>query len=496
MLLQIVLVPVLASAVVYALGRRFTHRTGWIAFTAVFYTTLLSLVVATIVSSGEPLSEVYEWAPRMGLSFGLRADGLSLPLILTINILSTAVSMYSIPYMREKIGDKGKEYGVYYALYLLYTAGMVGAVLATNLIEFFLFYEFMLIPSYFLIVQWGYGARERIAFMYFVWTHLGALALLAGILSTYGVVGSLDIYEIPMLLEQANPSFELRLGISVLMLTGFLVKMAVFGLHVWLPHAHAEAPTPISALLSPAMIGIGGYATIRITMMFFPAVFEAIGSILSIWALVTIIYGGIMALAQDDLKRLLAYSSISQMGYILMGVASHSVLGVSGSMFHYVAHGTCKGLLFMVAGSIILQAGGLRSIKALGGLASRMPITTIAALIGFLGIMGIPPLNGFQSEWMLFSGVFQKAIASGSMPRLITAYTGIIATVLTACYSLWTIRRIFFGQRPDYLEHVKEAPREITIPLIVLSILTVLLGVFPTVISRILLPTVATIIGS
>ncbi len=495
-LLQIVLVPVVASVVIYVLSKRFAHRIGWAAFAAVFYTTLLSLVVATRVTGGEPLVEVYDWAPSMSLCFGLRADGLSLPLVLTINILSATISVYSIPYMKEKIGGKRKEYGVYYALYLLYTAGMVGAVLATNLIEFFLFYEFMLIPSYFLIVQWGYGARERIAFMYFIWTHLGALALLAGILSTYGIVGSLDIYEIPMLLKQANPSFESTVGISVLMLIGFFVKMAVFGLHVWLPHAHAEAPTPISALLSPAMIGIGGYATVRITLMFFPAVFEAFGTILSVWALATIIYGGMMALAQDDLKRLLAYSSISQMGYMLLGISSHSVLGVSGSMFHYVSHATCKGLLFMAAGSIILQAGGLRSIKVLGGLASKMPITTMAALIGFLGIMGIPPLNGFQSEWMLFSGVFQEAITSGSVSRLITAYTGIIATILTACYSLWTIRRVFFGKRPDYLEHVQEAPREVTVPLLVLSIATVLLGVFPTIISRILLPTVATIMGN
>jgi len=198
-------------------------------------------------------------------------------------------------------------------------------------------------------------------------------------------------------------------------------------------------------------------------------------------------------LAQDDLKRLLAYSSISQMGYMLLGISSYSTLGVSGSMFHYVSHGTCKGLLFMVAGSIILQADGLRSIDALGGLASRMPITTTAALIGFLGIMGIPPLNGFQSEWMLFSGVFQEAIASGSTLKLITAYAGIMATILTACYSLWTIRRIFFGKRPDYLEHVEEAPKEVTIPLLVLSITTVLLGIFPSTLSRILLPAVATI---
>ncbi len=472
-----------------------THRTGWFVFAAVSYTTLLSLFVAAEVAEGNCLVEVYQWAPRVSLELALRADGLSTPLVLTINMLSAMVSVFSVPYMKEKIGQRKNEYGLYYALYLLYTAGMVGTVLATNLIEFFLFYEFMLIPSYFLIVQWGYGARERIAFMYFVWTHLGALALLGGILSIYALVGSFDIYKIPILLQEAKLSLDLMTTVSMLMFVGFFVKMAVFGLHVWLPHTHAEAPTPISALLSPAMIGIGGYATVRTTMLFFPEVFESVSLVLSVWALLTIIYGGLMALAQDDIKRLLAYSSISQMGYMLLGISSHSILGVSGSIYHYVSHGACKGLLFMVAGSIILQARGLRSIKALGGLSRNMPITTVAALTGFLGIMGIPPLSGFQSEWMLLSGVFQSAITSGSILRVFVAYASIMAAVLTLLYSLWTIRNVFFGSRPEHLEHVQEAPREVTVPMLVLSVITLLLGAYPPLITKMLLPAVSSFLG-
>lgn len=445
---------------------------------------------------GATLIETYNWAPNIGLIFGLRVDGLSVPFILTISVLSMLISVYSIPYMKHKIEDKKIEYGAYYAFLILYVAGMIGTVLATNLIELFIFYEFMLIPSYFLIAQWGYGERERIAIMYFLWTHIGALALLMGILLTYATVGSLNIYEIPILLAQINPSLELMTGISILMLLGFLVKMAVFGLHIWLPHAHGEAPAPISALLSPVMIGIGGYTAIRTTMMFFPTAFEVMSGILSIWALITIIYGSIMALTQDDLKRLLAYSSISQMGYILLGISSRSLLGVSGSVFHYVSHGTCKGLLFMIAGAIMLQADGIRSIKKLGGLGSKMPITTIAAIIGFFGIMGMPPLNGFQSEWMLFSGAFAGAMTSNSPIKLITASTGIIATILTACYGLWTIRRIFFGLRPEYLEEVKEAPLTITVPLLILSVMTILLGVYPAIITEQLLPIISSIIGN
>ncbi|MEM2904355.1 MAG: NADH-quinone oxidoreductase subunit M, partial [Candidatus Bathyarchaeia archaeon] len=387
-----------------------------------------------------------------------------------------------------------EEYGSYFALYVLYAAGMLGTVLSTNLVEFYLFYELMLIPSYFLIAQWGYGERERIAFMYFLWTHVGALALLLGILTTYAAAGSFDIYAIPGLLAAGSQSFDLLRWISIAMFLGFFVKMACFGLHVWLPHAHAEAPTPISALLSPAMIGIGGYATVRITLMLFPTVFQALSIALSVWALLTMFYGGFMALTQDDIKRLLAYSSISQMGYILFGVASTSLLGVSGSMFHYVSHGTGKGILFLAAGAIMLQTEGLRSIRKMGGLASKMPVTATAALIGFLAIMGTPPLNGFQSEWMLFGGALMEAVRQQSVLRLVIASLGVASSALTAGYGLWTIRRVFFGPRPEELEHVKEAGPLVTAPLVTLIVVTVALGVYPGVIVDALTSTVRNIL--
>jgi NADH-quinone oxidoreductase subunit M len=426
--------------------------------------------------------ENYSWAPNLGVVLGLRADGLSSPLILAINILSLVLSIYSISYMKHRIEDKINEYGTYYAFFLLFVAGMLGAVLSTNLIEFFAFYEFMLIPSYFLVAKWGYGEREKISLMYFLWTHVGAILLLIGILSTYALVGSFDIYLIPQLIEQIQPPFETTLWISILMFVAFFVKMALFGLHIWLPHVHAEAPTPISSLLSPAMIGIGGYAIVRIIISFYPLTLDFFRDFLSIWAVGTMAYGGIMALVQDDLKRRLAYSSISQMGYILLGISSFTVIGVSGSMFHYVSHATCKGLLFMVAGSIILQTDGLRSIKKLGGLASKMPITTIATIIGFFGIMGIPPLNGFHSEWMIFSGIFNTALHSESLLRSVIAGAGIVTTIFTVGYGLQTIQKIFFGPRPEYLENVKEAPIKITLPLIVLIFVTLLLGLFPSAI--------------
>ncbi|MEM2739379.1 MAG: proton-conducting transporter membrane subunit, partial [Candidatus Bathyarchaeia archaeon] len=349
-LIQTVLTPIVLAPIVYLASRRLSHHVGWLAFAILLHSTAMMLMVA-----GSEYIEVYSWVPRMGWDIGFKLDGLSFPFAFNIAVLSTVIAVYSIPYMEHRIGDKPGEYGSYYALYLLYAAGMLGAVLATDLVEFYIFYELMLIPSYLLIARWGYGERERIAFMYFLWTHIGALALLASIVAIYWITGATSIEAVKTILQNSRIPFQLEVGIATAMLVGFLVKMAVLGLHVWLPHAHAEAPTPISALLSPAMIGIGGYGVIRIALGSFPQFFKVYSLPIALWAFLTMLYGGLMALSQDDIKRLLAYSSISQMGYLLFGVSSANMLGVSGSILHYLSHGLGKGILFMIAGILIMQ---------------------------------------------------------------------------------------------------------------------------------------------
>ena len=485
-LLQILLVPLAFVFITYFVGLRWGRRTGWLAFLSLLYSTVLTLLVA--IRGGAV--EYYEWRP-IGI-FGLKADGLSIPILFIISLLCALISIYSMSYMTHTINDDKAQFGLYYALLLLYSIGMMGAVLATDLIEFYLFFELMLIPSYFLIAKWGSGDRDRISFMYFIWTHIGALALLAGILSVGYFSGTFDLQSI---VSGSIPE-NLRLFIVCLMTVGLLVKMAAFGLHIWLPHAHAEAPTPISALLSPAMIGIGGYAIVRIVMTILPSAFMEISTFLAVWAVVTMFYGGAMALVQDDIKRLLAYSSISQMGYILLGIASFQTLGVSGAMFQYVTHGLGKGILFMVAGVIMIQTDGLRSIRKMGGLAAKMPITATAALIGFLTIMGIPPTSGFISEFLIFAGSFHEGFQLSSMTRVALSFLGVISTALTAGYSLWAIRRIFFGELPSELTNVKEAPWTMTAPLLVLCAISVILGIFPDLVERLLLPAVKAILGS
>lgn len=487
LLIGAIVVPLVGAAVAYLSAPLLKAKTGYAA-------ALLSLVpLAAILVAGNDArstlsrvySESYSWAP-IG-TFGLRVDNLSLPILLTISLLSALIAVFSVPYMKERIGDNPGRYGLYYSLYMLYSLGMLGTVFASNLIEFYLFFEIMLVPSFFLIAEWGYGDRAKISISYFIWTHVGALILLVGILVTGFLAGSTDMDSVVNNLA-TNPnliSTTVRLAVVGAMCIGLFVKIAQFGLHTWLPSAYAEAPTPISALLASAMTGIGGYAIVRLVITIYPSAFSTLSPIFTGWALITMFYGAGMALVQDDIKRLLAYSSMSQMGYILFGLATFTSFGISGSMFQYISNATAKGILFIVVGAVMLQFRGERSMSKMGGLAGKMPITASAAFIGSLALMGFPTTNGFFSEFLLFQGAFIRATGSFSDYEIIVAVLGVVATAFTAGYSLMALRKIFFGPAKAESADVKEAPWSITIPLIVLSIVTIGLGLYPTpVISR------------
>jgi len=482
-------IPLLAVAVTYFVGKMMGKNVGWLVAASLVVSLALLAGVALGITDGSAYREVYTWAPQVGLGFTLLADGLSIWVLLTINILCLAITVYSMPYMEHRLHEwehethetKGNDaYASYFALYLLYTVGMLGTVMSTNLIQFYLFYELMLIPSWLLINNYGYGDREKIGMIYFMWTTLGAVILLAGILAAYAITGSFEISSLTRLIGVSNAGW-----IAMAMLFAFFTKMAVFGLHTWLPFAHAEAPTPISALLSPAMIGIGAYASLRLVIIPMTPVFQTFSWVFTLWALVTMIYGGMMALTQDDIKRFLAYSSISQMGYIFLGLASVTPNGEVGAMFHYVSHGFGKAILFLVAGVLISQTG-TRSIKKMGGLADKMPWTAVMAVIGFLTIGGVPPTMGFMSKFFIFAGVFNNGLAT---PELVwTGIVGIIMTVLTIGYAFWTIRRVFYGPLPGHLKNVKEAPLTMLLPIVVFAVLVILLGIWPTLITQYLSP--------
>jgi len=494
-LLMALVVPLVFVPLAYFIGKTTGKNTGWLIAASLVVSLLLFVGVALGISDGSAYRETYSWAPQVGLNFTLLADGLSIWVLLTINILCLGITIYSMPYMEHRFHEwehetnekKGpSDFASYFALYLLYTVGMLGTVMSTNLIQFYVFYELMLIPSWLLINNYGYGDREKIGMIYFMWTTLGAVILLAGILAAYSITGSFEISSLTRLVGVSNAAW-----IMGAMLFAFFTKMAVFGLHTWLPFAHSEAPTPISALLSPAMIGIGAYAALRLVIIPMNPVFVNFSWVFTIWALVTMIYGGLMALTQDDIKRFLAYSSISQMGYIFLGLASVNLavtnggLGGIGAIYQYVSHGFGKAILFCVAG-ILLSQTGTRSIKKMGGLAEKMPWTAVLALIGFLTIGGVPPTMGFMSKFFIFSGVFSNQLASPM--QVWAAVVGIVMTVLTIAYAMWTIRRVFYGPLPEHLKQVKEAPMTMLLPLVMFAIFAIVLGIWPTLITNYLAP--------
>jgi proton-translocating NADH-quinone oxidoreductase chain M len=535
-LLAAIFIPLLVAPVAYAIGRKAGAKPAtWFSFGALAVSTGLLLVPAIGVYTGQQTVYVEQYAWGQFGNFGLRLDGLSLSFALIIYILCTVIALYSRPYMVHKVkedlpghgngssssgggGDGGggvagssghgdnpsihgsgalpskniesssqatildtqqyvnSQVALYFALYLVFSMGMLGTVLATNLIQFYVFFELMLVPSFFLVAFYGYGARRRIALMFFFWTHVGAVVLLLGLLAMGFFAGGFDFDTI-----KANagniPDQWLPLIVFALVI-GLGVKLAAFLLHIWLPYAHAEAPTPVSALLSPAMIGIGAYGLLRLWMELLTGSYEQYSLYINMWGLATMIYGGAMALMQDDIKKVLAYSSISQMGYILFGLSSESILGITGGTMMYVSHGLGKAILFMMAGSIILQTG-TRSMAKLGGLAGKMPYTAVIAMIGALTIIGIPPTSGFMAEWILFNGVLQTAAAEMDPLRTTMFALGILATVLSSAYILWMYKRIFFGKIPEQLAHVRDSNRYITATMAVFAAMTLIIGVYP-----------------
>ena len=514
-LLQAVFLPLLLSPVAYVIAKKSgPNAATWFTFGVLLYCTIL-VVLAAVSGTYE---EHYRWTELFG-EFGFLLDGLASPFAIIIYVLSTILVLYSKPYMVHKFKENfeelhnihnqessgqttaivetsglneyvNKQSAVYFALFLVFAMGMLGTVLATNLIEFYIFFEVMLIPAFFMVAFWGDGNKRRIALMFFFWTHVGAVILLLGFLTIGLSVGSFDFADIQ---ESAIPDDVVLLA-AVAIIIGLGVKLAAFAFHIWLPYAHGAAPTPISALLSPAMIGIGAYGIFRLIIEFLPMQYADLAIWLHIWGLVTMLYGGAMALMQDDIKRLFAYSSISQMGYLLFGIGSLSTLGLSGAEMMYVTHGLGKGILFMTAGILIVNVG-TRKLSELGGLAGKMPITAVCAVIGALTIMGVPPTSGFMGEWTLFYGALETAIEEGSTLRMVTFGLGLVSTVLTMSYILWMLKRVFFGKTPEHLEKVKEGSWYMTAPMMVLAGFTIVVGIYPDIFLKTIIPYMNGVLG-
>jgi NADH-quinone oxidoreductase subunit M len=493
----------IAPIIVFIFGKININLAKWSAFAFVLIAAVFfALSFGTVYNGGAFDGSLEFTVPWLSFSIGGRnfaayfslvSDNLSFPIVSIIFILCLAAIAYSFGYMK-----KAEKQGAYYALLVLYVAGMVGVVLAGDMILFYVFWELMLIPSYFIIAQWGSKPNSvKIAFKYFIFTHVGAMAILVGIggLWAFGS-GSAGSFLISAL-DMSSASGTIIKLLSVLFLVGFSVKMAIFPIHTWLPDTHGEAPTPISAILSGVMIETAAYAILRIIA---GKLYQG-GTAWLTWTMIafavfTMLYGGLMALAQKDTKRLFAYSSISQMGYIFFGLATFSAFGYNGAMFHIVSHALAKGSLFMIEGILMTQIGHQkgRDIRQLGGLAYKMPITAVVALIAALSLSGLPPLAGFMSEWIIFEGGLSISSTSvGSAMGIVAIIFAILSTALTATYTLLFMKKVFLGPEKEEFKDVKEPSPSMWIPLVVLAILSLVIGILPGSVLKFVTQAVATI---
>ncbi len=423
---------------------------------AIVMACLLGLMLFEILK-GNTIHSAF--LPQMA-PFGLRlqVDGLSIVMALVGFLLWLAVSIYSISYIKINLVS-------YYSLLLIVLGAVQGTVLAKDLISFYVFLEMAAVATYFLIIHKRSVDILQAGYKYILMTLIGAFLILLSIILVYVDTGS---YEVIMVTKSGG------IIAPVLFLLGCFVKAGAVPLHIWLPDAHPAAPSPVSAFLSGVMIKIGAYGIIRfifpILNFDLPATNfgEILSSLIMSIGVASMLIGVLLALLQTDVKRLLAYHSISQMGYILLGIGLGTKLGLAGGLYHLVNHTMFKGLLFLCMGAVIYSTG-TRKLDNLGGLWKRMPITTSTCIIAALAISGIPPFNGFASKTVL-----AEAVANYNF---VLKFVMMVTAALTFASFLKLISYTFFGELKKQLITVKEAPLLMQLPMIVLAILCVLLGI-------------------
>jgi NADH-quinone oxidoreductase subunit M len=482
-LLQVIIIPVVVSLVLYLGRHRLGKAAGWITAFSLLYTTMLLCFIGYKATKGIVLTEEYLLiAPDIRLN--LIADGLSLPVALIANLLCTVLAFFSIHYVDHRIEilypeAKGKDYSSYYArffyLFLYFPIGFAGVALVSNLLALYFFMEVLTITLYFLMAYFGYIERQKIAFMCLIWGISGALLLLAGSCLIYSQTDSFAFSEIHRI--AGNP---LAFWAILITLLGLMTKLAVFPFHVWMPWVHAEHPTCIAGLLA-VYANIAAYIMVRVLIIPLRADFEVFGTPLLILALVTMVYGSLLTMAQTDIKRIAACSTISQIAYSVLGIAALTTVSVEGGLFFFLSHIMGKTIFFSTAG-IVVYTTGIRDIRQLGGLAQKMPITAILWVMGAMMLSGFPPFSSFTAEWIMFTGIFEHGVQSNST-GLLVAILAVAAILLTAAYTFSAVKRVFFGPLNSTIaasnHDIKDPPLSMILPLLFVAGLSIYLGLYP-----------------
>lgn len=432
------------------------------------------------------------WIDSLGIKMAFGLDGISLLMI----ILTSFIFLLAMIASKSNIRSRHKFY--YSMMFLLQTA-VLGVFCARDMFLFFMFWELELVPMYFLISQWGGGKCKTSAMKFVLYTFLGSLFMLLGILllhfynfAIYGVQ-SADFSTISI----STPEFPMfmQMVISISLLIGFAVKMPIVPLHTWLPDAHTDAPTPVSMILAAVLLKMGAFGIIRFNMQLLPEAFKLIVPVLMILALINILYTGFVAYAQTDLKKIVAYSSISNMGIVLLGLCSFDLIGMSGAVFQMVSHGIISAGLFMLVGIIYLRTK-TREIAEMGGLGAVMPRLMGFGLILALASVGLPLLMGFVGEFLVFLGAFNSPLDDIS-PIKIYTIIAILVLIISAAYILRLMHKTFFAnifEKWTEKGKINDITNHEFIVLFALTLVIGFFGVFPMSILDLVQPVLTNIL--
>ncbi len=424
----------------------------------------------------EPISVINDWISigNTKVDFYFKLDGLNAPLVLLGGIL-TVVAVHA----SNNIKDRQKEY--YLWMFLLIT-GVFGVFLSFDLILFFFFFELEIIPLFFLISIWGSGRKEYSAMKFLLFTLSGSAMMIIGFLCLYfSSSGTFNIDELSVMeFDWIIPST----WVFLLIFIGFSIKLPMWPLHGWLPDAHTDAPTAASVLLAGLLLKMGGYGILRICYSIMPSEAIELSTIISILGAISVIYGALLTLKQTDLKRIVAFSSVSHMGYILVGLSAFASddkmiqkLGLSGASFQMVSHGLITGLLFYLVG-IIYEKFKTREVANLGGLATKFKFTSIGLAISGMASLGLPGTSGFVSELMIFMGGFSQFS--------ITTSISVFGVVLAAGYILWMLQRVIYGELNPKFSKLNDINLIEKIPVFILLISIIFLGIYPKFVTDVL----------
>ncbi|WP_448269798.1 NADH-quinone oxidoreductase subunit M [Nostoc sp. DSM 114159] len=484
MLSVLILVPLIGAALIgfspSSISGKFARRVALVFAIIAF---LWTIVLVSQFHPGEitqQFAESLPWIDAIGLNYNLGIDGLSLPL-LVLNGLLTCIAIYS----SDESLQRPK---FYYSLILLLNTGVTGAFLAQDLLLFFLFYELELIPLYLLIAIWGGSKRGYAATKFLIYTAVSGILLLASFLGMVWLSGSSNFALATLNATTLPLATQLLLLAGILI--GFGIKIPLVPFHTWLPDAHVEASTPISVLLAGVLLKLGTYGLLRFGMNLLPEAWAYVAPWLAIWAVVSVLYGSSCAIAQSDMKKMVAYSSIGHMGYVLLAAAAGTPLSVLGAVMQMISHGLISAMLFLLVG-VVYQKAGSRDLAIIKGLLNPergMPVIGSLMIVGVMASAGIPGMLGFISEFVIYRGSF----AVFPVQTLLC----MLGTGLTAVYFLILVNRAFFGRLSSPVVNLPRVYWSDRIPAAILAVLIVIFGIQPSWLVRWTEPTITAMINT